>query len=304
MLGCENAVKYCRTSAVEYLLGGQMLRCARALKMRMLPTVMSYVITMFVLTGCGGHLSETKRDATFDDREATSTNIVSTLKKPILFQPMFIWATSETTYQGTGFFVRAPSNKIVAVTSGHFLNTDGSPLTEARWLEIRSERPMATFTSSWGPPGSEGTIQPIVDLRRDYLLMPAPGDVPADVVLELDRRETPDLGERIWFPNKTPRAELGYEAVEGMVVEADLKYSIVVLDGLIELVLQTGSPIISQKSGRVIGTLSRGGEPHEGKTVLFLAPASGILKALIEANEFPRLQDVIGKHKPCGKDGD
>ena len=89
-----------------------------------------------------------------------------------------------------------------------------------------------------------------------------------------------------------------------MVVEADVKYSIVVLDALIELVSQSGSPIISQESGRVIGTLSRGGEPVEGKTVLFLAPASGILKALIGANGFPRLQDVIGKHKPCGKDED
>ena len=48
--------------------------------------------------------------------------------------------------------------------------------------------------------------------------------------------------------------------VTGTVVEADVKYVTVILDQPITLLSQSGSPIISQATGRVIGTLSRGGQ--------------------------------------------
>lgn len=273
-----------------------MPECSRTPLVRILPALIGCAITVFALAGCEGHSPGIKQESTFDEGRA-SAEIVSALTKPILFQPMFIWATSKTTYQGTGFFVRAPNNMIAAVTSVHFLETDGPPLTEVRWLEIPRGTPVATFTDSWGLPGNAGTMEPTIDLRPDYLLMPAPGGIPADLVLELDPRERLDVDERIWFPNKTQRSKLGYEVVEGTVIEADLKYSLIVLERAITLESQSGSPIVSQQSGKVVGILSRGGM-YRGKTALLLTPAHGILKVLTEANEFPRLQDVIGKYKP------
>ena len=121
--------------------------------------------------------------------------------------------------------------------------------------------------------------EPEVDLRRDYLLMPADGTISDQLVLELDTRKKPEVGERVWLPNKDSEAKLGFVLVSGKVKEATEKYSVVELDRVIKLQSQSGSPIISQSTGKVIGTLSRapGGE---GKTVLSLAPARALFDAL------------------------
>jgi hypothetical protein len=98
--------------------------------------------------------------------------------KPILFQPMFIWRTGAPTHQGTGFFAKAPDGRVAAITSSHFLNMHGPALLEARWLDIRTQAPVATFKLSWGPPGTGCTDTPTLDLRRDYLLLPVQSRVP------------------------------------------------------------------------------------------------------------------------------
>ena len=215
-------------------------------------------------------------------------------ERAILFQPLFKWLGAEPTYQGTGFFVKAPDGRVAAVTSAHFLDRDGPPLLEAKWLDVRTQEPVATFTQSWGPPGSQGTTQPVVDLRSDYLLLPAPEGVPADLALQWDPRLAPDRGERVWFPNKDPDAPLGYQLLPGTVVEARPKYSLVALGQVVKLQSQSGSPVVSQATGKVIGTLSRGLEQRD-KTLLLLAPSHAILEALARAKEFPLLRDVIGK---------
>jgi hypothetical protein len=206
---------------------------------------------------------------------------------------MFIWRTGAPTHQGTGFFATAPDGRVAAITSSHFLDRHGPALLEARWLDIRTQAPVATFKLSWGPPGTGSTDTPTLDLRRDYLLLPVQDRVPGDLVLELDPRAQPEVKERIWFPNKDKTAPLGYRLVTGTVVAADVKYVSVILDQPVPLVSQSGSPIISQATGRVIGTLSRGGQ-ERGQTLLILAPASALLEALTKS-DFPPLRQVIGR---------
>lgn len=206
---------------------------------------------------------------------------------------MFVWKGADGTYQGTGFFVKAPNGKIAAVSSAHFLDRDGPPLLEAKWLNVFTSEPIATFTRSWGMPGREGTSLPTPDFRTDYLLMPAPESTSLDLTLELDSRPTPAIGERIWFPNKDDTLPLGHRVVAGTVVVADEKHSGIVLDEEIELQSQSGSPFISQATGKVIGTLSSANFGRRPR--LLLTPSSAILAALAKDNEFPELRSVIGK---------
>ncbi len=56
---------------------------------------------------------------------------------------------------------------------------------------------------------------------------------------------------------------------------------------------QSGSPVISQETGKVIGTVA--GSSGNGGRVLLLAPSYAILKALSKDDDFPLLRDVIGK---------
>ena len=225
--------------------------------------------------------------------------------RPVLFQPMLLWQGADATFQGTGFFAKAPGGKVAAVSSAHFLDFDGPPLMEAKWLDVRTSKPVASFTRSWGKPGDGGSNEPSPDLRTDYWIMPVEakdadgGDADARAAavaaLELDTRDKPALGEKVWLPDKDPKAKHGFNLVEGAVVETDVKYSLVQLAGEIKLQSQSGSPIISQRTGKVIGTLSRGGT-RNGKSFLLLAPMAPVARVLADAKELPQLRHVIGKH--------
>ena len=227
-------------------------------------------------------------------------------ERAVVFQPVLLWQGANATAQGTGFFVKAPGGKTAAVSSAHFIDRDGPPLMSAKWLDVRTSEPVASFTRSWGQPGDGGTNGNPPDLRTDYWIMPVDAEAPetgaaearaaAAAALELDPRDKPALGEKVWLPNKNRKAKLGFDLVEGAVIETGVKYSLVRLTDEIELQSQSGSPIISQRTGKVIGTLSRGGT-KDGTTFLLLAPSAPIARALADAKEFPQLRHVIGKHK-------
>jgi WD40 repeat protein len=210
--------------------------------------------------------------------------------KTILFQPKFIYEDN-TTYQGTGFFARAPNGNIAAVTSSHFLRQEGAPLVKAEWLDIRADKTVARFSKSWGLPGSGGNL---LSLRSDYLLMPVEQDIPGEMILELDPRALPLQGERIWFPNKDPDRALGYDIVPGKVTNPVDTGITILLDRPITVQSQSGSPVISQATGKVLGTLSRAFR-GQGRTTLQFCPSRAIIEALENNMSFPALHSVVGK---------
>ena len=210
----------------------------------------------------------------------------------LVFQPLFKWENGKCTRQGTGSFVRAPKGQIVAVTSAHFIDFCGPPLLQAEWLDVRTGKSVAGFTRSWGMLGNAGCSDPM-DLRSDYLLLAVDSEIDFQSLLEIDGERVPEMGERVWFPNKDPKALLGYDRIGGKVTEAQTEYYTVVLDRKIDLTARSGTPVLSEKSGKVIGILSRGNLGGD-RSVLYLTPAPSIHKALTEAQSEPLLRDVVG----------
>lgn len=219
--------------------------------------------------------------------------LVSSPYKNIVFQPQFNWANHTCTQQGTGSFIKTSSGCIIGVTSAHFINFSGPKLLKVDWLDIRTKKTIATSVKSWGMPGHEGCYNPL-DLRSDYILMIIEGNVHSQNILEIDLRNLVEIGERIWFPNKNPKEHRGYDLIEGTISEVKNTHLIVVLDQIIDLQSRSGTPIISQCTGKVIGILTGGGEKN-GNTFLYLVPSLAIYRMLLEAQQFPLLQDVIGK---------
>jgi len=87
------------------------------------------------------------------------------------------------------------------------------------------------------------------------------------------------------------------ELIAGHVTASDPTATIVELDRAVELMGHSGSPIISQATRQVIGTLSRGGDV-DGKSTLILAPSHAIFRAMRDAEaagDRPKLQDTVGK---------
>lgn len=214
--------------------------------------------------------------------------------KKIILQPQFKWSDHTCTQQGTGSFIRTPDGKVVGLTSAHFINFSGSQLLEVNWLDIRTKEVIATSVKSWGLPGREGSYNPL-DLRPDYLITLIEDAIDTQNVLEIDDRNIIEEGERIWFPNKNALVPLGYDLLEGKVSVVADTHLLVILDNTTDLQARSGSPIISQKTGKVIGIIAGGDKTG---SCLFLTPASSIYKALVEARTYPLLKNVIGFELP------
>jgi len=243
-----------------------------------------------------GNYNELRSDY-YDEKKVKYDRNISPPSSPILFQPMFVWNDTEPTFQGTGFFVLSSDKRTAAVTSSHFIDADGSHLRKAYWLNIVAQEkiePVAYFTRIWGKLGNGGSDSP-TDLRSDYLIMPPENVVPDSCVLELDSRVRLKAYEGVWFPNKDSRSSTGYTLVDGMVTETQKNYHTVVLRDYVEFQSQSGSPIISKITGRVIGTLSRAGYTETNKPIMYLAPSHSIKDAVDEDAEFPDLFEAIGK---------
>jgi hypothetical protein len=217
---------------------------------------------------------------------------VPTPTGPLVYQPALRWADGEVSLQGTGFLARKASGEAVGITSAHFINFDGPALEEAVWLDVITQEPAARFSRSFGKPGSKPARES-TDRRCDYLIVFDETESLDLPLLELDMRLMPEVRERVWLPDKHDNAADGYLLVEGTVLQTDENHSVVRLDRRIPMQSQSGSPIISQKTGKVLGTWS-GGSQNESHTFIFLTPASAILKAMREAKDRPLLSEVIG----------
>lgn len=171
-------------------------------------------------------------------------------------QPSFVWSDDTITAQGTAFFTKLKGHLFV-MTSSHFLSRErGKTLLAMNSSSMQGELLLQT-QFVWDDLGNGGIAGRINDFRDDDLLMPM-SRLPAGYkALELDDRPLVPQGERVWLPNKQD-TELGHERVEGTVGPPTLGYVEVKLDRKIRLQSQSGSPIISQKTGKVIGILSRG----------------------------------------------
>lgn len=217
----------------------------------------------------------------------------TSITQNIVFQPQFKWADQTTSQQGTGSFIQAPNGEVVALTSAHFINFLGLQLIEVSWLDTLTNHVVATSTKSVGIPGREGSSRPL-DLRTDYFLLALDKKVPSEYILELDSHNEIDVGERVWFPNKNSTDRSNEAHQTGTVVEANNRYIAVSLDKNTPLQSRSGTPIISQRTNKVIGILTSGGS-NGHSTIIYLTPAYNIYQGLLEAEHYFRLPDVVGK---------
>jgi hypothetical protein len=215
---------------------------------------------------------------------------------PLVYQPEFVWSSGKTTQQGTGFLVKRITGDVVGVTSAHFIDFQGPALLEARWLDMVTAEPLIVYKHAFGNPGRNPTLNPL-DLRPDYFILHKEEFETDRPTLEFDYRPNPDHGERVWLPNKNSKALTGHDFVEGTIIEANQKHLTVLLDHRIETHSQSGSPFVSQKTGKVIGVFSATPVKKQGE-IIYLAPAQVFLSAMRDAQNRPLLKDVVGQVSP------
>lgn len=204
-----------------------------------------------------------------------------------LFQPMLIWGTAEVTQQGTGFLVR-DGQRYYGATSIHFMNFEARGLFEAIWLDIHTSKPMIGFRTSLGKP-DRTSIERRPDIQYDFVLMPME-ELPAGcAAVELENVEKYAEGTRLWFPNKSGAAKIGYEWLEAVVVEDEGRLLNVRFVSAPKLQSQSGTPFLNQESGRVVGLLMGGDE----KMGIFLCPARSLVARIkSQPKEMPLMESI------------
>jgi len=216
--------------------------------------------------------------------------------KQMLAQPQLDFADGRITRQGSAFFVHAADGTTAAVTASHYLDQSGPPLLHVWLLSVTAAKPtpLADSTVCWGSPGGEGIrgANAVTDLRADRFLLPVTVDERLVHVLDLDDRPGPNVYERVWFPDKQPSVAGGVRLIEGTVVQIETRFIAVRLDNAIRPESQSGSPVISQVNGKVLG-LWGGCTQEAGTTLVFFNPAREIHKALSDATR-PDLSKVVG----------
>lgn len=243
------------------------------------------VLICAVIVGCG------------DEPGATAHVAPPSHDKQMLAQPQLDFADRKSTLQGTAFFVRAPNGQCAAVTASHYLDQHGPALVHVWFLSVPAAKatPLADSTVCWGSPGDNGIRgrNDITDLRTDRFVLSVSVDEQQVHVLDLDDRPAPDIRESVWFPDKQPGEPGGFRLIGGKVVQIERRFLRVRLDNPITPQSQSGSQVISQVNGRVVG-LWAGVTQDQGTTFLFLNPAREIHNALEDPSR-PTLSHVVGK---------
>ena len=183
---------------------------------------------------------------------------------------------------GRGFLFRLPSGEVVGVTTAHSLSFTAQPrLRSIALAQHETSQRTIEFETFRGDPGEARTGE---DMSVDYVLLNAPRDQSLDpaLILDPDPRGLPQPGERVALYSivyDRPRI------FPGAVLSADPSAIWVVMDEDFDPAGLSGSPFVSQHSGKVIGmaiaTTRRG-----GKVLLGLHPIGSLVQKAQAAHTF------------------
>jgi hypothetical protein len=188
---------------------------------------------------------------------------------------------------GRGFLFRLPSGQVAGVTTAHSVSFSNQPplknivLAQGEW----SKRVIELDTLR-GKPGNARTGE---DMSVDYVLLNVPIDysIHPDLILEPDPRGQPEPGERVILYSLIHDQARTFQ---GAVLSVAPTAVWVVMDEAFDPSGLSGSPFVSQHTGKVIGmaiaTTKRG-----GKVLLGLHPIGSLAEKAAAAQTFPKIAD-------------
>lgn len=190
---------------------------------------------------------------------------------------------------GSGFLLQLADGQIVGVTTAHSVTIgDANRRLEQMGLSA-TEQPdfVIEFDTFHGQPGRARTEG---DMAVDYVLLHTEQAIEAGLVLSPDRRGKPQPGERVSLFTDIGSTGSGPRILEGTVQSVDDRAVWVLMDKLFNPALMSGSPLISQHTGQVVGMLIAG-TPRGYRLLLGMHPIGSIVDVAESAAEFPRLSE-------------
>jgi hypothetical protein len=210
-----------------------------------------------------------------------------------------VGVTEQAQYQGgayyavgAGFLLRLDGGKVVGVTTAHSvdLGNPGRPLQRVGFSMSDLSDVLVSFDTLYGAPGVPRSG---ANLAVDYVLLKMPEPQPAldpDLILEPDPRGAPQPGERVTLFSGRGDGRGGPRFFKGTVQSIDDTGVWVLMDGRFEAGGMSGSPLVSDYTGRVVG-MTIAETYRLGHTVLGFHPIGSIVRHAAVAADFPKIAD-------------
>jgi hypothetical protein len=191
---------------------------------------------------------------------------------------------------GSGFLLRLDGGDVIGVTTAHSvsLGDPNHPLERivlgiAGHPEHRWE-----FETLHGPPGR--SVGPN-NLSADYLLLEVGQVIEEDLLVAPDPRGAPQPGERVTLYSGVGDGRGGLRVHEGTVQAVEEKGFWMLMDRWFNPGQMSGSPIVSQHTGQVVGMVVVG-SPRLGRVLMGAHPIGSLVDLAESATEFPRLSEM------------
>jgi hypothetical protein len=188
---------------------------------------------------------------------------------------------------GRGFLFRLPNGQVAGVTTAHSVSfSTQPPLTHIALTQGAWSKPVIEFDTLRGEPGNARTGE---DMSVDFVLLNVPIDQPLEpaLILEPDPRGLPQAGERVMLYSLIDDQQRTFQ---GAVSSVSPTAVWVVMDDVFDPSGLSGSPLVSQHTGKAIGmaiaTTRRG-----DKVLLALHPMKSLVEKAAAAQTFPKICD-------------
>lgn len=189
---------------------------------------------------------------------------------------------------GSGFLLRLPSGGVVGATTAHSLYFSGWPgkaLESVSFHLPNRAEAFITFDTFHGPPGEIFTRH---EFAKDYVLLQTTQAVDESLVLEPDPRGAPQPGERVSLYSGLGDGAGNPRAWEGTVTAAGPNAVWAQMDEQFDPGGLSGSPLLSQHTGQVVGMVVAGGGTP---VMLGFHPVASILQKAQSTAEFPLIAE-------------
>ena len=193
--------------------------------------------------------------------------------------------------RSSGFLLVLPSDEVIGVTTAHslFAGNLNRPVANVGLGSNGDAAPFADSDTYYGPPGIpvEGT-----NLAIDYVLLKLKDPALKDFALQPDPRGIAQLGERVTLFSGLGDGANGPLAWEGTVYTVDESGVFALMDKApLTPDGMSGSPIISQHTGQVVGMVIAGVVWSRTRWLIGMHPIGHLVELAQTAAEFPPMVD-------------
>jgi hypothetical protein len=190
---------------------------------------------------------------------------------------------------GSGFLFSLASGEIVAATTAHSVTLGdlNQPLQRIALGIAGRHGFVGEFETLRGKPGQPLTPE---NLTVDYLLLEVGQPVDPALVLVPDSRGAPQPGERVSLYSGLGDGQGNERVLSGTVQSVGLHAVWVLMDELFDPGQMSGSPIVSQHTGRVVG-MAVAASPRRNRLLLGIHPIGSLVRLAESATDSPKLTD-------------